>query len=136
MRRPGGKPIARYAHVPDISSHYLFVVLLPGVFLLMLRHAPLPTLFPYTTLFRSPVQLCTHPLALLPIRNARQRHGSNRSEEHTSELQSRENLVCRLLLEKKNGVVVAIDSHDVQVRERQLGQLLIVEEHVRLLIVP
>src|SRR6266511_2328573 len=64
----------------------------------MLRRPPRSTLFPYTTLFRS------HGRALRPPRTARAptRHRpAVRSEEHTSELQSRENLVCRLLLEKK-----------------------------------
>src|SRR2546422_6938729 len=72
----------------------------------MIRRPPRSTLFPYTTLFRSAqeevavvlrVQLeVDHPLAPL-LRRAE----SVRSEEHTSELQSRLHLVCRLLLEKK-----------------------------------
>src|SRR5207302_5534878 len=63
----------------------------------MIRRPPRSTLFPYTTLFRSP--LTGH----LPTRfpEPRTATGWKRSEEHTSELQSRENLVCRLLLEKK-----------------------------------
>src|SRR6185369_17845018 len=66
-------------------------------FFLMIRRPPRSTLFPYTTLFRS------SPSARRPCREvvgARPRH-SGRSEEHTSELQSHLNLVCRLLLEKK-----------------------------------
>src|SRR5438477_9361907 len=75
----------------------------------MLRRPPRSTLFPYTTLFRSPnarASRGTPPASpapgascsSLPARNpARHR----RSEEHTSELQSHVNLVCRLLLEKK-----------------------------------
>src|SRR5216683_6297787 len=63
-------------------------------FFLMIRRPPRSTLFPYTTLFRSrwpePPPHSQWPLAL-PLR----------SEEHTSELQSRSDLVCRLLLEKK-----------------------------------
>src|SRR2546422_3594349 len=74
-------------------------------FFLMIRRPPRSTLFPYTTLFRS--------LALLPavrseVHQAQSRarcerpvHHDLRSEEHTSELQSRLHLVCRLLLEKK-----------------------------------
>src|SRR2546430_12672056 len=83
----------------------------------MIRRPPRSTLFPYTTLFRS------HPLAACGLpdrterfvrtrradpatsRNRRERPRSAvepRSEEHTSELQSQSNLVCRLLLEKKN----------------------------------
>src|SRR5207302_5042854 len=64
----------------------------------MLRRPPRSTLFPYTTLFRS--QRCgSYPV----FRQGGSTWGwsINRSEEHTSELQSRENLVCRLLLEKK-----------------------------------
>src|SRR2546430_3949477 len=101
-------------------------------FFLMIRRPPRSTLFPYTTLFRSPrhvddgggISLAVSAL----IAAARQSHGSplpahgchqapqllwygvpedgrlvrGRSEEHTSELQSQSNLVCRLLLEKKN----------------------------------
>src|SRR5260370_21732098 len=65
----------------------------------MIRRPPRSTLFPYTTLFRS---ICASygPGARPPDTAARRlRHG--RSEEHTSELQSHLNLVCRLLLEKK-----------------------------------
>src|SRR5256885_15197556 len=70
-------------------------------FFLMIRRPPRSTLFPYTTLFRS-VHLAHH--AAQPLQHGLQRaqqHG-HRSEEHTSELQSPCNLVCRLLLEKKN----------------------------------
>src|SRR3989475_13119750 len=79
-------------------------------FFLMIRRPPRSPLFPYTTLFRSPVD--ERRIALeggVPLR-ARARHGrvqlghgldGLRSEEHTSELQSQSNLVCRLLLEKK-----------------------------------
>src|SRR6478672_13041927 len=67
-------------------------------FFLMIRRPPRSTLFPYTTLFRS--RRRRHG------RRAESRHDSparphRRSEEHTSELQSRSDLVCRLLLEKK-----------------------------------
>src|SRR3954462_956743 len=64
----------------------------------MIRRPPRSTLFPYTTLFRSRRATCR-------VRpgsgRARRAPGSSRSEEHTSELQSHDNLVCRLLLEKK-----------------------------------
>src|SRR5258708_18602895 len=68
----------------------------------MIRRPPRSTLFPYTTLFRSPVL----PGDLLPLdfNRAAGRLGDQyrtRSEEHTSELQSPDHLVCRLLLEKK-----------------------------------
>src|SRR2546430_9345447 len=68
----------------------------------MIRRPPRSTLFPYTTLFRSFFMIAQHRV------DASQIHGRNitplllRSEEHTSELQSQSNLVCRLLLEKKN----------------------------------
>src|SRR6266496_5142606 len=67
------------------------------LFFLMIRRPPRSTLFPYTTLFRSPRSFwsaqCWRPVP---------RSSTGRSEEHTSELQSRRDLVCRLLLEKKN----------------------------------
>src|SRR5436309_10813695 len=82
----------------------------------MIRRPPRSTLFPYTTLFRSPAGRCT------PDRDDPRRGGARhpsrsvqpggprlvrlRSEEHTSELQSRENLVCRLLLEKKKKTAI------------------------------
>src|SRR6266403_4689257 len=69
-------------------------------FFLMIRRPPRSTLFPYTTLFRSPASSCR-----VRGSRARRRHrpseSRTRSEEHTSELQSRRELVCRLLLEKK-----------------------------------
>src|SRR2546430_12074527 len=74
----------------------------------MIRRPPRSTLFPYTTLFRS------RPRGFIACRSSRRRHRTcrrsstrsapwppTRSEEHTSELQSQSNLVCRLLLEKK-----------------------------------
>src|SRR5690554_7549885 len=92
----------------------------------MIPHPPISTLFPYTTLFRSDLDvLSLGPVAgevsqdfdrywmsesSLPVDNVFKakkskndvlRHISSRSEEHTSELQSRPHLVCRLLLEKK-----------------------------------
>src|SRR2546429_6689743 len=83
--------------------HYVFF------FFLMIRRPPRSTLFPYTTLFRSPFLRPTPWIA--PGPPAARRTGSRksktprlqkrRSEEHTSELQSRLHLVCRLLLEKK-----------------------------------
>src|SRR3712207_6886486 len=95
----------------------------------MIRRPPRSTLFPYTTLFRSDgrvLELAEHPVAELPdlqrlltraglrdagdvgadaedVRLAGHRDEPRRSEEHTSELQSRQYLVCRLLLEKKKG---------------------------------
>src|SRR2546430_12513146 len=68
----------------------------------MIRRPPRSTLFPYTTLFRSrrtrgPRTKCIYRTLRWPPAK-----GPVRSEEHTSELQSQSNLVCRLLLEKKN----------------------------------
>src|ERR1017187_2756525 len=65
----------------------------------MIRRPPRSTLFPYTTLFRSLVRQAPPKIPPRPIR-AQLRH--QRSEEHTSELQSPMYLVCRLLLEKRN----------------------------------
>src|SRR5256886_10129162 len=71
----------------------------------MIRRPPRSTLFPYTTLFRSrdrippPTGVVSGPL--MATRCARMLSSVARSEEHTSELQSQSNLVCRLLLEKK-----------------------------------
>src|SRR3712207_7335381 len=92
-----------------ISSAYLKIML---IFFLMIRRPPRSTLFPYTTLFRSPGRgsvLGDHELddleALLgkveEVHEPVARDLVLRSEEHTSELQSRQYLVCRLLLEKK-----------------------------------
>src|SRR2546430_4327124 len=69
----------------------------------MIRRPPRSTLFPYTTLFRSPNGLGTADLRSWIISSNARRLGllQTRSEEHTSELQSQSNLVCRLLLEKK-----------------------------------
>src|SRR2546430_13528493 len=78
-------------------------------FFLMIRRPPRSTLFPYTTLFRSIVgihsrdnDLVVNPLKGKKLTNMR----SARSEEHTSELQSQSNLVCRLLLEKKKALLL------------------------------
>src|SRR6266850_3982622 len=78
---------------------YLFIFFFSFFFFfLMIRRPPRSTLFPYTTLFRSPTPAC--PRARSPPRPSRA-PCTRRSEEHTSELQSPCNLVCRLLLEKK-----------------------------------
>src|SRR5437773_5300027 len=94
----------------------------------MLRPPPRSTLFPYTTLFRSvqvedraealgigPVGIDLHLLALrLKMRTGEEHRAFERSEEHTSELQSHHDLVCRLLLEKKktNTKQKAIEEYD------------------------
>src|SRR6202022_2984168 len=73
------------------------------VFFLMIRRPPRSTLFPYTTLFRSRSPCCPPLFDGVFLRAARRgdANGQARSEEHTSELQSPDHLVCRLLLEKK-----------------------------------
>src|SRR2546430_9478277 len=69
----------------------------------MIRRPPRSTLFPYTTLFRSRPMTASTPQA--PPRASRLAgYLLARSEEHTSELQSQSNLVCRLLLEKKKKI--------------------------------
>src|SRR5258708_17029772 len=72
----------------------------------MIRRPPRSTLFPYTTLFRSVEQGC----AARPWSASEMRMNGilGRSEEHTSELQSPDHLVCRLLLEKKKNMLIAL----------------------------
>src|SRR3712207_8154627 len=100
----------------------LLLLLLLSFFFLMIRRPPRSTLFPYTTLFRSLAAKsarwagrvtstlvaafllfdgCFKVMMLEPAVEGSVRLGYPRSEEHTSELQSRQYLVCRLLLEKK-----------------------------------
>src|SRR5205085_12199137 len=97
-----------HTFLPSLSSFFLF-------FFLILRRPPRSTLFPYTTLFRSSFDRVGRFEQLVSeLLDRRQRRGQqrqflaqtahvdvDRSEEHTSELQSQSNLVCRLLLEKK-----------------------------------
>src|SRR2546422_11568396 len=98
-----------------MSHHYTRLFFLLFFFFLMIRRPPRSTLFPYTTLFRS--QLVLRELGqgdrnhrdrqnrgAKPVQVGQRAHQLRpvvRSEEHTSELQSRLHLVCRLLLEKK-----------------------------------
>src|SRR5260221_5412827 len=78
----------------------------------MIRRPPRSTLFPYTTLFRS---FCLSPLDFVSslgggVENVSEQFPAGavpRSEEHTSELQSHSDIVCRLLLEKKNNNLIA-----------------------------
>src|SRR5258708_15363877 len=89
----------------------------------MIRRPPRSTLFPYTTLFRSRQWYRYHALFSEAMRNeARRRLGEDqwhqlsvraRSEEHTSELQSPDHLVCRLLLEKKKTIQANDTRHQV-----------------------
>src|SRR2546421_6316341 len=98
----------------------------------MIRRPPRSTLFPYTTLFRSePAR--SSPMSII-YSSARRRPPilpSSRSEEHTSELQSRSDLVCRLLLEKKKkrrpqgrkGQDVGQSTHDTHNQRYRNSQL-------------
>src|SRR6266446_8802944 len=86
-----------------LSSKYSYFSLL-FFFFLMIRRPPRSTLFPYTTLFRSRRPQGRPP----PARGRSCAARSPRSEEHTSELQSPCNLVCRLLLEKKKKLVFTL----------------------------
>src|SRR3989442_8899334 len=90
--------------------------LVPFFFFLMIRRPPRSTLFPYTTLFRSfsdgsAVTAASYQRAWERILSPKM----GRSEEHTSELQSRPHLVCRLLLEKKkdpqNAAGISLPTH-------------------------
>src|SRR2546430_1789501 len=72
-------------------------------FFLMIRRPPRSTLFPYTTLFRSNLERAVDLLPEWPGSYSALGVFYYRSEEHTSELQSQSNIVCRLLLEKKKG---------------------------------
>src|SRR5205085_10391627 len=81
-------------------------VFFPFFFFLMIRRPPRSTLFPYTTLFRSwrarrSARGRSRPRSCPPSAGRAFPSKACRSEEHTSELQSQSNLVCRLLLEKK-----------------------------------
>src|SRR5688572_33406834 len=88
--------------MPLLHTYLAFIAFF---FFLMIRRPPRSTLFPYTTLFRSVISSGRAELRHPGRRSAwRRRWWSrlhDRSEEHTSELQSQSNLVCRLLLEKK-----------------------------------
>src|SRR5207253_8695817 len=77
-------------------------------FFLMILLPPISTLFPYTTLFRSEVSdMLENKVRGYGHRLLTERRMPIRSEEHTSELQSRGHLVCRLLLEKKNHLCIS-----------------------------
>src|SRR5437868_14893620 len=85
----------------SLSTSFFFLYFF---FFLLLPRPPRSTLFPYTTLFRSSTPKASRPTCSSSTANPPLRvnsHEAARSEEHTSELQSRFDLVCRLLLEKK-----------------------------------
>src|SRR2546425_13379130 len=102
----------QFRHLRDRIDHFLLVVF----FFLMIRRPPRSTLFPYTTLFRSPQRVVADRIqdaavAFTVLGGAR---SGARSEEHTSELQSLAYLVCRLLLEKKKRKTRAPRRHSLQ----------------------
>src|SRR5260221_6545696 len=94
-----------------------------GFFFLMIRRPPRSTLFPYTTLFRS--RTWTRTLFVNDSTGVQQlaRAYDRRSEEHTSELQSHSDLVCRLLLENKEKATKArhVNVSERNVANRQTG---------------
>src|SRR5205809_8148851 len=105
-----------------IRSCYIFGVKFQPIFLfievsvfifffLMIRRPPISTLFPYTTLFRSPSIASAEPSEPIEHHDWLKARFMSRSEEHTSELQSRLHLVCRLLLEKKKAITAYYVHH-------------------------
>src|SRR5256712_3683440 len=94
-------------------------------FFLMIRRPPRSTLFPYTTLFRSQIAGEVLNMSAESVRVVHSDTDVTRSEEHTSELQSRSDLVCRLLLEKKK-LMIQLTFHDMRLaddRDVSGGQL-------------
>src|SRR5438105_5887892 len=90
----------------------------------MIRRPPRSTLFPYTTLFRSRGLRAREARDLLSLRRIQRAGRVARSEEHTSELQSRVDLVCRLLLEKKNNLCISIGNAMVEAACKPLTDTL------------
>src|SRR5260221_3720462 len=97
----------------------------------MIRRPPRSTLFPYTTLFRSYPDWRfslrtsnTEPMLRLNVEEEIGGTGDKRSEEHTSELQSHSDLVCRLLLEKKKTITDDTPGHDLPRRRTSARMIL------------
>src|SRR5258708_29120361 len=92
-------------------------------FFLMIRRPPRSTLFPYTTLFRSWASTCatSPPRPRWPRRSSWPWARPARSEEHTSELQSPDHLVCRLLLEKKKSPYVLLPPPNNIIADYRVG---------------
>src|SRR5438105_9246257 len=111
-------PRRRGAHWCSVSCCLVYCLF----FFLRIRRPPISTLFPYTTLFRSrSARTCTSAQGCCGCMRSIPRHSCTlihrpaaRSEEHTSELQSRVDLVCRLLLEKKKKrIIKAPESYEL-----------------------
>src|SRR5258708_18803555 len=98
----------------------------------MIRRPPRSTLFPYTTLFRSLCDQRDHDRVLhrRPVAGRDQRLELARSEEHTSELQSPDHLVCRLLLEKKKNTRPAHPSDEYPSEVDRVTTLIRYARHV------
>src|SRR5437870_13839891 len=99
--KPGVNPQARPLVLSAVLLINVDVLVIVFLFFMLAQGQPRSTLFPYTTLFRSSWQPRQEALELAPASLYAAQHPHARSEEHTSELQSRGHLVCRLLLEKK-----------------------------------
>src|SRR2546430_7654285 len=101
----------------------------------MIRRPPRSTLFPYTTLFRSKpfkaLRTCSDstPSAVIGTLSVSPRLAMVRSEEHTSELQSQSNIVCRLLLEKKKSDQLRTDTLMVRPHREKPSASIIVKGH-------
>src|SRR2546427_9047168 len=108
---------------PCFDSFSLFLFF----FFLMIRRPPRSTLFPYTTLFRSN-SAAGRVAASTPTR-ARRPWTTGRSEEHTSELQSQSNLVCRLLLEKKKKTNEGDNRQPQQQHTHNHSHSVLVQDH-------
>src|SRR3979411_3222176 len=106
---------------PVVTDYLTGYIVFFCFFFLMIRRPPRSTLFPYTTLFRS---VSRQPARSGVCADFREYHECGyssvvRSEEHTSELQSRYNLVCRLLLEKKRKPKTRGPMRNVRLWERE-----------------
>src|SRR2546429_1892897 len=97
----------------------------------MIRRPPRSTLFPYTTLFRSRRPYHAPAPARTQAHGLQRQGGPGRSEEHTSELQSRLHLVCRLLLEKKNSTVSLNNNTSLCVAS--LGSVITVDSNLTII---
>src|SRR5436190_11763198 len=107
-----------------VSCSFSCLIVFVFFFFLMIRRPPRSTLFPYTTLFRSRRRSRWPRLGPVP---ASGRSGPTpRSEEHTSELQSHSDLVCRLLLEKKKGNGNNVAQEHIVSTEFNVGVLYVI----------